>query len=87
MMPELSGAPSGKRSDCRGFVVSFHEDGRPIAVGFGRGNLHLHQGGERCVFYNGQGACRLSEELADDQVDYASTLELGGKVGWVLTRP
>ena len=46
------------------------------------GALYLHQGGERCVFYNAQGACRLTEELSGSQTDYASTLELGGQVGF-----
>ena len=46
------------------------------------GALYLHQGGERCVFYAAQGACRLTEELSGGDTDYASTLELGGRVGW-----
>lgn len=48
----------------------------------GYGSFYLHQGGERCVFYQAQGACRLSEELSGPAIDYASTMELGGKVGW-----
>lgn len=44
--------------------------------------LYLHQGGERCVFYSAQGACRLTEELSGGDTDYASTIELGGQVGF-----
>ena len=46
------------------------------------GSFYFHQGGERCVFYAAQGACRLSEELPSGETDYASTLELGGRFGW-----
>ncbi|MGB0648542.1 MAG: hypothetical protein ACPGQS_15260, partial [Bradymonadia bacterium] len=46
------------------------------------GAAYLHQGGERCVFYAAQGACRLSEELSDGQTDYATTLEMGGQIGY-----
>lgn len=44
--------------------------------------LYFHQGGERCVFYNAQGACRLTEELSGGNTDFATTLELGGQVGF-----
>ena len=46
------------------------------------GAAYLHQGGERCVFYAAQGACRLSEELSDGQTDYATTVEMGGQIGY-----
>ena len=43
---------------------------------------YLHQGGERCVFYNAQGACRLTEEFSGGDTDYATSLELGGQLGF-----
>ena len=46
------------------------------------GALYLHQGGERCVFYAAQGACRATDDLSGGDTDYASTLELGGRMGW-----
>ena len=47
-------------------------------------SAYLHQGGNRCVFFAGQGACRVSEELSEDQTDYASTLELGAQLGFAF---
>ena len=41
-----------------------------------------HQGGERCVLFAGQGACRPSNELDTNQTDYASTFGLEAAIGW-----
>ena len=46
------------------------------------GALYLHQGGERCVFYAAQGACWATDERSGGDIDYASTLELGGRLGY-----
>ena len=46
------------------------------------GTILTHQGGERCVLFAGQGACRPSNELDANQTDYASTFGLEAAIGW-----
>ena len=46
------------------------------------GTILTHQGGERCVLFAGQGACRPSNELEANQTDYASTFGLEAAIGW-----